>query len=516
MTSLKEIEKLYYRAIQDARLDEPAGGDPGPPGYSTEDFSRWSRKVDIFTLGEGSADFALHEEIVKEFGDYRQNLTEKLSKLFICDGVSLSGQLKDIGSCWDGSKVGGVNEMDSLYVLQGNHFLIQEQGRKRGCFHVFLKIDSSLHEIKPRTIRDQFTETYSQLVSEMKLPDCLEHGGYKVSKPHLGNRKSRYSGVRYNGPAATSQFLAKGNSLLTWDMTPAIVLPLDVTTKDALRQSMQAIIADNPDKMFPPCNVHLIPDVVDNVWRLSTAQMEADLLRVLSKEGPMKKSPSFCKVLSSWLKRWTDKMETADTSAMAIMTKLLKNIRDIQETDKISEPIEIFDKKMRFGHIWIPVEKKKACNEDTKSNISINNAAVKHILFKAAFKRKGAFGSEGNMVLARELIKEVLETLGSEKVYSSEHAFLPGIRISHFSVSPTVAHRKQALARDICRQCRTLVQEAMTEVLPVLFATRTQYYFMLENKVYAYLFFIGCGTKLVLILLKCGMKDRFKPTHLFI
>ena len=413
-------------------------------------------------MGEGAADFALkkHEEIVKEFGEYRRILAEKLSEIFTCHGVSLPGQLKDIGSCWDGSKVGAVNEMDSLYVIHGDQFVIRE--RKRGAYQVFLKIGSSFLKIKPRAIRDQFTQKYSKLVSELKLPDCLEHGGYKSSKiNHDGheNTKSGYSDVRYNGPAATSQFLAKDKSLLTWHMTPAIVLPLDAQTQNALRQSMQPIIADNPDKMFPLSDIHLIPDVVENVWRRSTAQMEADILRVLWKEGPMKKSLSFCKVLSSRLKQWLGKFEAPDV--VNIVQEVLQNLamhRDEKTRDMIGE-------KMRFGHIWLPSEKKEEYNEDTKSSISINNAAVKHILFKAAFKRKGAFGSEGNMDMVKELIKHVFKTLGNEEVYSREHAFLPGIRISHFSVSPAVVHKKQSLAQDVCQQCRTLVQEAMTEVL---------------------------------------------------
>ena len=466
---MKDIEKLYYKAIKDAKLDEPEGGDPGPPGYSTEAFSLWARKVDIFTLGEGTADFALkeHEEIVNDFGEYRRNLAQMLSKLFTCHGVSLPGQLRDIGSCWDGRKVGSVNEMDSLYVIHGDNFVIQEH--TAGGYQVFVKIGSSLLEIKPRVIRYQFSERYSQLVSDIKLPDCLEHGGYKTSKRNqsrLENTKSSYSGVRYNGPAATSQFLAKDKSLLTWDMTPAIVLPLDAQTQDTLRQSMQSIIADNPDKMFPPNDVHLIPDVVDNVWRRSTAQMEADLLRVLSKEGPMKKSLSFCKVLSSRLKQWAEKLKTCDTLTMDIVTELLRTL-EMQGEEKTTQDREKFEEKMKFGHIWLPSEKREEYNEDTKSSISINNAAIKHILFKAAFKRKGAFGSEGNMDVVRELIKEVFETLGNEDMYTTEHAFLPGIRISHFSLFPTVAHKKQALARDLCRQCHTLVQEAMTEVIIV-------------------------------------------------
>ena len=474
MTSLEEIERLYYKAIQDAKLDEPVVVDPGPRGYSTEDFNRWARKVDIFTLGEGAADFALkeHEIIVKEFGEYRKDLTEQLSKLFTCDGVSLPGQMRDIGSCWDGSKVGAVNEMDSLYVIHGVQFLIQEQEDKQGTYRVFLKkMDSTLYEIKPRTIRDQFTKNYSQLVSEHKLPGCLEHGGYKAARGKQGRcelSKTRYSDVRYNGPAATAQFLAKDKSLLTWDMTPVVVLPLSAQAREVMRQSMQAIIADNPDKMFPPNDVHLVPDVIDNVWRPSTAQMEADILRVLSKEGPMKKALSFCKVLACQLKQWCAKDDTADSAIVDILNEMLQNL-EMQWGEETKEGLEMLGRKMRFGHIFIPSDKKEEYCEDKKSNISLNNAAVKHILFKAAMKRKGAFASKENMDLVRELMKEVFETLGNEEVYSSEHAFLPGIHISHFSVSPTVAHKKQALAQDVCRQCRTLVQEAITEVLVQLF-----------------------------------------------
>ncbi len=81
MTSLMEKERLYYKAIRDAKLDEPTVGDRGPPGYCTVDFSRWARKVDIFILGERTANCAMekHKEIVKEFGEYRRALADRLS-----------------------------------------------------------------------------------------------------------------------------------------------------------------------------------------------------------------------------------------------------------------------------------------------------------------------------------------------------------------------------------------------------------------------------------------------------
>ena len=466
MTSLKEIEKLYYKAIEDPKLDKPERGVPGPPSYSTENFSRWARKVDILALEEGAANFASeqHQEIVKEFGEYRRTLVERLSKLFTYDGVTLPGKLKDIGSCWDGSKVGAVNEMDSLYVIQDDKLIIREHTDRKGIYHVYLKNDSTLIEIKPRCIRDQFADKYNQLVSELKPANCLEHGGYTAKRKRQGTdqeSKSTYGGIRYNGPAATSQFLAKDETLLTWDITPAVVVSMGPEDQEVL----QAIIADNPDKMFPPTDVHLIPDVSQNVWIRSTAQMEADILRVLSKEGPMKKALSFCKVLSSRLKAWNDKVKTGD-GGYSVVEDVVTELLEIMEVGaaQTTQDNEHFHRVMRFAHIWIPSEKKEEYNEDTKSNISINNAAMKHILFKAASKKRETFGSKENMDLLRELIKEVFEMIGNEEVYSSEHAFLPGIRISHFSVSPTVAQKKQELARNVCQQFRTLVQESMTEV----------------------------------------------------
>ncbi len=467
MTSLKELEKLYHKAMEDAKLGDTLEGDSEPPGFSIEAFIRWAREVDIFTLAEGAADFALeqHEEIVQEFGEYRRNLTERLSKIFTYDDVPLPGLLKDIGSCWDGSKVGAVNEMDSLYVIQGDHFVVKENDNKFGLFHVYVRTDSTLREVRPRSIRDQFAHKYSQLVSEMKLPDCLQHGGHKTPR-RSKQSKGTYSGVRYNGQAVTSQFLSKDKELLTWDMTPVIVSRSVDESQDVLRQSMQSIIADNTDKMFPPADVHLIPDATANLWRRSTAEIEADLLRVLSPEGPMKKALSSCKVLSSRVKEWNAKTQSVqlDPSIGALVEELCQDL-SMAYIGKTAQELEQLSRKMRFGHIWIPAAQKEEYNEDKKSSISINNAAVKHILFKAACKRKGAFGPQTNMDLVRELITEVFETLADEHSLSSEHAFLPGVRISHLSVSASVAHKKHALARDICRQCRILVREAMTEVL---------------------------------------------------
>ena len=449
--------------MQDARLSESTEGNPGFSGYSTEDFVRWARKVDIYTLGDGAADFALeeHEEIIKSFGNFRHSVSNKLSKAFTYENTLLPGQLKDIGSCWDGSKVGSVNEMDSLYIIEGVNITIRPS-HKHGIYHVYLGKGPILCEIEPRKLRDVFADKYSELVSQVELPSCLKHGGYNSQGSGLPN--NGYSGVRFNGPAATSQFLTKNKTLLTWDMTPVVVLTDAEEIQEGVWQSMQPIITDNPDKMFSPSDVHLIPDAIDNIWRISTAQMEAELLRVLSREAPMKTALSFCKVLSSLLKKWSQLYKVDLISGVNVVKELDEYLGILGMSGK-TQVMDILNRKMRFAHIWIPSTMRDKYHEDSKSSISINNAAVKHILMKAAYKLKGAFAPKANTELVTKLIRIVFETLGNDDVYSSEHALLEGIRISHFSVSPSMASEKQAMARDVCRQCRTLLRETMTEVI---------------------------------------------------
>ncbi len=480
----EKIENLFYKAVQDAKLGDltnEAGQESEPPGYCIEEFSRWARKIDIYTLDKGAADFSTkqHEEIVKEFGEYRHNGATKLSEELTYKGVPLHGQLRDIGSCIDGSKVGSVNEMDSLFVLQGNNFLIEESG-KQGLYHVYVGNGSTRSEIQPRRIRDKLAEKYSKLISMEKLPNCLVHGGYKAaseeSQEPLGNEQdskpqyvdSGYSGVRYNGPAVTSQFITEDKTLLTWDVTPVIILRDAEKIHSRVRESesMQAIINDNPEKMFPPTDVHLFPDATINLWRLSTAQMEADVLGRMSKVAPFKEAFSSTKVLASQLKIWHKGNKSFNASHVHIVKQLAK-YKAMKHSTAKEGAANTLNTIMQFAHIWVPADLSDIYYEDSKSDISINNAAVKHILLKAASRIKGAFAPVKNPALVKKLMITALEVLGNDHCRSSGHAFLKEMQISHFSVAPRVAYQKLFLAREISHQCRTLLQEAMTEVSDV-------------------------------------------------
>ncbi len=413
--------------------------------------------MDIYDLEKHKANFWPDEEIVKAFGQYRRDVAAELGKCFKYDGIQLRGQLRNIGSCHDGSKVGRMNEADSLYVMDEENILIEET-QTQGLYRIFWTNDLATNcEITPQCIRNQFADVCCKLVSVLPLPDCLRHGGYNSPD---------YSGLRYNGPAATAQFLTEGHSLLTWDMTPTFCLPSDHPIHGELRKLIQPIIQKNKDKMVDTIDIHLIPDPAENLWRLSTAQMEADILRILSPVAPLKQALSYCKVLSANLKKWTaahGRLHTLewDDSNLDIVKELDEYSKG---SSQMKEANERLSQALRHAHIWIPPEKREMYNEDQKAYVSINTAAVKHILLAAALEQPEAFSPQENTEIVIELMKRVFHSLGNPTRFSSPHTFLPGSNIPHLSVLASQAPNKALMALNVKEQCRFLMERAMTVV----------------------------------------------------
>ena len=98
-------------------------------------------------------------------------------------------------------------------------------------------------------------------------------------------------------------------------------------------------------------------------------------------------------------------------------------------------------------------------NEDQKSNISVNTTAVKHIIIRAAlmFTEESAVGATPTEDLVLKLVRVVFKTLGKDQEFESDHAFLSGTEMSHFSVLPDDASNNVTLARNGCEQCRILL-----------------------------------------------------------
>ncbi len=468
-TDLEETKKQYYKSLEDAKLPslqplQPCK--PYPKRYSSKKLKHWVESVDIYSLEDEAVNFAVADTIVTGFRDYRNRVGRELSRQFKYEDVNLPAELNNIGSCWDGSKVGNMNEVDSLYIMSDGPFIIKPHS-KPGFYNVFIKRGLRKLQMKPRKLRDEFADHYSQLILQMKLPDYLRHGGYNSSrKEGRGHRSAQsvYSGIRYNGPATTSQFLGPNKSLLTWDVTPCIEFN-ESKIQTQVRQFIHPILDQNPRKQFPQIPFHLIPDPLENLWRLSTAHFEAELLRYLSDESPVKKALMVCKILCTLLKRWNQENETSMPSTnqgktIDVVKELIRQLANNQQQKKALE------RWMRFAHIWLLSDIKAEYNEDVKSNISINTAAVKHIIIKAGLRKNAglAFAATNNEALVVKLVRVVSETLSSDQHFASDHAFLPETRISHFSLLASNASDKVDLARRLCEQCCILLSGAMTEV----------------------------------------------------
>ncbi len=466
--------ELYYKSLADAKLTELGSS---TEQYSSKDFEDWVESVDILSLDDEAVNFPAADAIVTGFRHYCHTVGKKLSHRFKYKNVELPGELKNIGSCWDGSKVGKVNEIDSLYVMDDTCPFSIEPAAKRGFYKVFIQSGENKLEVKPRELREQFAELYDQLISQEKLTSRLSHGGYNFTE------ESAYSGIRYNGPASTSQFLTTekettDKKLLTWDVTPCIKFKyrknedteieardetpctefVDSKIEADVRNSIYPIEIQNPKKLFPNTSVLLIPSPLEDLWIVSTAHIEAELLRCLSDEAPVKKALVLCKILCRLMKEWNNKEGTKSTS-QGIAREVIKLLSNKQNKN--------VKKIMRFAHIWLPSNERAGYQEDPKSEISVNTAAIKHIIISKACKmpkEKAAFGPKPNEDLFLKLARVVFKRLGNTQKIESEHAFLSKTKISHFSVLPNNASDKANLARKVCDQCGVLLSRAMTEV----------------------------------------------------
>ncbi len=452
--------ELYYKTLGLAKISTLTEQESSTKQYSQKGFEEWVKSVDIYNLDDQAINFPAAGTLVPGFRKFRENVGRLLSQKFKYKAVDLPGELKDIGSCVDGSKVGKMNEVDNLYVMDDRHFIIKPT-EEAGIYKVAIQVGTNdVCEVKPRQLREQLADHYDQLVSQMKLPDCLNHGGYNSLK--WPGERSAYSGLRYNGPASTSQFLTDGKSLLTWDVTPCIEFA-DSKIETEVRNTIRPIEIQNPKKQFPSISVHLIPYPLEDLWVVSTAHFEAKLLSYLSDEAPVKKALMLCKILCSLMKRRNQMHNEHTTSTSQGFAGAEQLIRHL-ESNKQNKDLE---KNMRFAHIWLSSDSRAQYKEDQKSNISVNTAAVKHIIIGAALKmpeKEEAFGPKPNIDLVLKLTRVVFETLGNDQNLASDHAFLSGTKISHFSLLPNNASNKVNLARSVCEQCRILLSGAMTEV----------------------------------------------------
>ncbi len=430
--------------------------------------------MDVYDLNRKAANFLSDDKIICGFGDFCASAMEIVSHILQHGGEALPGRLQYIGSCWDGSKIGSVNEIDSLYIMSDNPILIKPT-EEAGFYRVCLK-NMPHFELTPREMNRRFANELDRVLSADELPSFLTNAGYASPS---------YSGVRFNGPAVTSQFLLSDkNTLLTWDVTLAFPLR-EKTLRQQVHDMILPIYAENSNKLFPPWELHLVPDMVRNLWLVSTAWMEAEILRLLPAEAAVKKALSWCKAMASMLHRWNkEHLHQSLRKTTSSQSKTIQQLIEYGQQEDSTKKAELgndLNVRMRCAHIWISADQREDYDEVEKDVVSINTAAVKHIILWQGLRTPGAFSPDNTDDLTMKLIRHTYSVLGDAVNQSSPHAFLErvcGTKIGHFSILPTSAGEQGKLIGRIQWQCRQLWQNALEEVHTCLSTTCNQYFFI--------------------------------------
>ncbi len=135
------------------------------------------------------------------------------------------------------------------------------------------------------------------------------------------------------------------------------------------------------------------------------------------------------------------------------------------------------NERMRYEHVYLSPAEREGFGETSKSPISINTAAVKHIILCKAFSRMGSF-SEGNLAPSDEMMREVFRELSDTPSVSVPHGFL-GTPISKFSLLPYLANMKYDVVGTIREECQQLLHNTMTEVRTSLVQTNNLIFFLM-------------------------------------
>ena len=456
----------YCKAIKKAKL-------PAKPSVSTsrnscfydkESFRKFvNSDMDSRDMSQHTADFTQSTDVAQALHAIRSSL-----ELGLLQRLGSVGSLSQIGSFYDGSKTGRLNEMDCLFVVNEADVMITQVSAGKGGVRIYMKGN----EIKPRVINERLIAAMKETLVEMALPDGWSHSGY--GSPN-------FSGTRCNGPSVTAMFCNKDEKHISLDVSVAFPLTAQVQQQtdfpSDLKDSCQ-YLADSISKIQKElsrtqisADLHLIGNLKDDTWQLTTALAEAEILRCLWPECSVKRALEICKVIASKIQSWYAQHNTwSETLANVyndVRKSILAELKSYSEGSLCSkaESRDRFNTTLAYQHIYLSLEDRNELKEVLKSDASINNAAIKHIILKTALELKGAF-SETNKHSEQQLIRAVFEELSSTDSFYTQHALVPNPNcpISKFSVSIYLSHIKEGIAIDFSQQCGIVLDNAFAQV----------------------------------------------------
>ena len=139
-----------------------------------------------------------------------------------------------------------------------------------------------------------------------------------------------------------------------------------------------------------------------------------------------------------------------------LLIKLLDRYSSTEDPEEKSLIKTFLNTCMPYLHIFLTSNERKQYNEMSKSPISINTAAIKHIILRKAMTMKDAF-SANNESSKDKLVRAVFKELADTSSFYTQHAIFDDMPISKFSTSVPVMDIKKDLAYEVQMQCERIL-----------------------------------------------------------
>ena len=455
-----EVYKARYLALEKechAAKQQAAGSLQESRSNEVPDiFRQFVRGISIPDLEKEGADFMKGNEVITCLLDHIGAITKTGSRF------PFKGCIKKIGSCWDCSKLGHVDEVDLLFVIDKDQVEINLANSS------FSVIWCGKH-CTPLEMLETFADN---------LDDFLANNYPQAGFQYSGYAATQYSGVRISGPAVT--VLYQKNDLeevdtISVDVT--IALPFSCfdcgrTLHSDSQHWVKGLSKGIPKSINESLDLHLVPNLAENVWQPTTAHIEAELLHELETGSPAKKSHLLVKALIQTVDTFSfmnslygsdDGQRTLAEVTDALVCHLRAWADQTQLTTNQDQLRGLLNKCMRYAHTFLSTRHKVKYKELTKPHITVNKAAAKHSLLARVgpddlkykeIKYKNVF----------RLMDNVFEELAGTKS-SVPHCISQNFaNICKFSFWQIMVDRYPTMVSSIQRQYRILYEELFTRV----------------------------------------------------
>ena len=456
-------------------------------------FEECFQVIKIALLEEERTNFAIGE-------DLRSSIIEHIKKRTNCNTFPFRGHVKKIGSSWDGSKLGVLDEVDTLYVLDEEDFKVCYFGKRACEFHIVWK--GKMYDAQE--LNHTFANHLEHVLRD-DTPRGLGHNGYAAP---------RFSGVRVSGPAVTVLYQTTeqiGNmeprEFLSVDIT--LALPFSCAKDTASAHEICTAIARWTKKkcreiktkaMNIPKNPNFIACHINGTWKLTTARIEAVMFHELEENSSTKRAYVLLKCLNKKVDKtnFKDDLFQVGPKSTDLRDSLIKQIdaccrkddnidtdnlikeineccrkddidsgsliKEIDSCCRNDEDIDRVNHCMRYGYVLLSPKERTHYNELPTKIISINTAAIKHILLDKSLPEDCA-AEKSNPERVAELMRYTLEELARDDSFKIKNGIYPDFPgICKLSIWSGAAENVHEFAKHLLAKYEILTQSRIIDV----------------------------------------------------